>query len=277
MLLRYSRQFAFSLLALAASACAPTYMLGVKPAQPNTFFASAQPQAEASAENVSLRLNFLGYEPNWVVLNAEYRNDSAQPVSIDPAAFSYAPLRETATAPAGVRVQRGELVPAVTAAASLRAPWPALPTAPLGAFSPEAHIGELEAGADREAAKARRTDWVGIALFAVVVGSQIASIGHGFDTPVQADNAAAIYNIAWAYSEISMANKMHHAATAAAMAQQARHLSEYALRPVLLQPGQQVRGYVYLPRFDDADGLRVYAPIGHQRAALDFVQTHQRR
>jgi hypothetical protein len=38
-----------------------------------------------------------------------------------------------------------------------------------------------------------------------------------------------------------------------------------------------VRGYVYLPRFDHADGLQVLAPVGRQQVALIFVQSHRRR
>jgi hypothetical protein len=70
---------------------------------------------------------------------------------------------------------------------------------------------------------------------------------------------------------------VRHAATAETMAVRADQLSQYALRRVQLLPGQQVRGYVYLPRFDEADGLRVLAPIGSRQVPLDFVQTHQRR
>ena len=276
MLLRRSHSLVFAALTLAASSCAPSYMLGVKPAQPNTLFASGQPQVEASADQVSLRLNFLGYEPEWIVLNAEYRNNSGRPVTIDPTAFRYEPLRETAVARAGVRVQRGALVPAVAAAASQHAPWPALPAAPLPAFNPEAHINQLQDGAAREANRARRTDWVGVALFVAAVGSDVASLGR-YDSPAQARTSATLHDIAWTYNAISSANKLRHAVTAEVLAQRAQQLSEYALRTVTLQPGEQVRGYVYLPRFDDADGLRVLAPVGQQQVALNFVQTHQRR
>jgi len=45
----------------------------------------------------------------------------------------------------------------------------------------------------------------------------------------------------------------------------------------VLEPGQQVRGYVFLPRFDHADGLEVLAPVGQQLHSFAFVQSHQRR
>lgn len=87
----------------------------------------------------------------------------------------------------------------------------------------------------------------------------------------------ALQNIAWTYNAISGGNRVRHAATAEALARRAAQLRDYALRRTSLRPGQQVRGYVYLPRFDPADGLRVLAPLGTGQAAFDFVQTHQRR
>lgn len=277
MFLRYSGRLLAPLLALATTACAPTYLLGVQPAAPHTLFASGQPQAEATADGVTLRLNFLGYEPDYVLFNAEYRNDSAQPVEIMPTAFAYAPVREAGVKPPSQRVQRGERVPAAVAAATQQAAWPALPPAPLPALDPEPQIAQLQNGASQEATKASRPDWVGVALFAVALGADIASSTHRYESVGQAQTRAAIHEAAWVYNAISTSNRVRHAATAGAMAQRADVLSHYALRRVVLQPGQQVRGYVYLPRFDQADGLEVLAPVGHQQVALSFVQTHQRR
>jgi hypothetical protein len=119
---------------------------------------------------------------------------------------------------------------------------------------------------------------VGIALFAVALGSDIASTTRRrSETYDQAQVRAVIHNAAWAYQAVSTANRVRHAATAEALAQRAGQLSEYALRRVILQPGQQVRGYVYLPRFDHADGLEVLAPVGRRQVAFSFVQSHQRR
>ena len=265
------------LVALATASCAPSYLLGVRPATPHTLFASDQPAAIATADSVALQLNFIGYEPEWLVFNAEYRNDSRQPIDIQPVGFAYAPLREAAEVPPARRVLPGEHVAAATAAASQRAPWPALPSAPLPALDPEPQISQLQAGASREAARASRPDWMGIALFAVALGVDIASSTRRTETIDQARARAAIHDVAWTYTAISNANRVRHAATAGAMAQRADLLAQYALRRVVLQPGEQVRGYVYLPRFDQADGLRVLAPVGSRQVPLDFVQTHQRR
>ena len=278
MLYRYACRLLAPLLAIAATGCAPSYLLGVQPAQPHTLFASGQPTAEAAADSVALRLNFLGYEPEYLVFNAEYRNDSGRPIAIEPTAFAYAPLREAGVVPPTQRIRHGERVPAAVAAATQQLPWPALPPAPLTALDPEPQILQLQAGANHEAQKASRPDWVSLALFAVVLGTDIASTTRRRpETIDQAQMRAVIHNAAWAYQAVSSANRVRHAVTAEVLAQRAGQLSEYALRRVILQPGQQVRGYVYLPRFDHADGLQVLAPVGRQQVVLSFVQSHQRR
>jgi len=274
---RYFLRLFAPLLALAASSCAPTYMLGVQPAESYTLRPSGHEAAEATADSVALRLNFLGYEPDYVIFNAEYRNDSRSPVEVVPTAFGWAPVRADGVVPPGRRVQRGERVPAAVAAATQHAPWPALPAAPLPALDPEPAIGALDNGASQEAAKASRPDWAGLALFAVSLGMDIASSTRGYETRSQAQTRALVGQAAVAYSVISNARRIHHAATADALARRATLLREYALRRVVLQPGEQVRGYVFLPRFDQADGLDVLAPVGRQQVGLRFVQSHQRR
>ena len=44
-----------------------------------------------------------------------------------------------------------------------------------------------------------------------------------------------------------------------------------------LEPGQQVRGYLYFPRYDAADGLVVKVPVGSTEVPLEFTQTWVRR
>ncbi len=277
MLISYPCGLLASLLALVATSCAPTYLLAVQPATPHTLFASGQRAAEATADSVALHIKFLGYEPDYLVFDAEYRNDSPRPVEIRPTAFAYAPVRVADVQPPIQRVKRGERVPAAVAAATQKAAWPALPTAPLPALDPEPQIAQLQNGASHEAAKASRPDWVGVALFAVALGTDIASVSRRYETYGQAQTRAAIHEVAWVYNAVSSSNRVRHAATAGAMAQRADMLSQYALRRVVLQPGQQVRGYVYLPRFDQADGLQILAPVGRRQVPIDFVQTHQRR
>ena len=261
-----------------ATACAPTYRLAVQPAAPGTLFSSDLPQAQAQADSVSLRLDFASFEPGWLVFHADYRNDSHHSVVVEPTGFSYAPGRgQTELLPVAGPVAHGQLVPAAIAVAGQHLAWPALPAAALPALDPDPSIETLQGEANREAMRARRTDWLGVALLVVAVGADVASATHGGESPRLARQQAALHELAWTYQAISSANKLRHAVMADNLSRQAVQLSDFALRRVTLLPGQQVHGYVYLPRFDTADALRVYAPVGSTRVPLDFTQTHRRR
>lgn len=275
--LHYVRRLGALGLLLTAASCAPTYLLGVHPTQPHNALVASENYAEATADSVSMALRFVAYEADWLVFEAEYHNDSHRPVTIDPAAFAQVPTRQVDAAPAAQRVRRGEWVPAAVAAASQHLPLPTLPAAPLPALDPPPGAESLQRHADAEAAKASRPDWLGLALVAVSLGVDIAGSVRSHETYAQYQTRALLHDATWAYTAISSANHLRHAATAEELAWHAAHLRDFGLRQGPLLPSQQVRGYVYLPRFDAADSLRVLAPLGRGQAALSFVQEHQRR
>ena len=269
-----------ALLLLLTTACAPTYLLALKPAQATGLFAEGHEQAWNAADSVEVRLHFLAYEPDRLVYNVEYRNSSSRPLLVDPAAFQYVPTRQPGPGlPAGQappKVPHGAAVSATEAARSQYVPLPPLPATPVAAFDPEPQINALHDEAGREAARAARIDWFGVALLVGSVALDVASIGKN-ETPAQAKSRAATQESVAAYQVFSAANKVRHAITADVLAGQAAALQDFALRKTTLAPGQQVRGYLYFPRFDSADGLRVSAPINGQRVPLEFVQTRVRR
>ena len=276
------RRLASCLLApllLAAASCTPTYLLSVRTTYPHPHLPDSENYAEAAtADSVRLALRFVGYEPEWLVFEAEYHNDSPHPVSIDPAAFAQVPVRQVRDLrPPASRVHRGEVVPAAVAAATQHAPWPALPAALLPALNPVAGANDLQEAADLAAAKARRPDWLGVALLAVSLGADVAGATNRRETPTQYRSRALLHDLAWTYSAVSTANRVSHAATAEELTRRANRLREFSLRRGQLLPGQQVRGYVYLPRFDTADQLQVLAPLGQDRVVLDFAQVHRRQ
>ena len=261
------------------TACAPTYQLGMKPAQPTSLFVEGREQAQATADSVEVRLNFVCYEPNRVVFEAEYRNPTRHALVVDPAAFRYEASRRPAPAyDAKARRPKplpGAEVTAAVAAASQALVLPPLPPKPVAAFDPEPEITMLRANADKEAAKAARIDWLGVALSTVSVVSTIASINQR-ETVAHYQSRAAIQDAAFAYNAVSAANKIGHAISADVLQQRAALLQEYALRKVTLEPGQQVRGYLYFPRYDAADALVVQAPVGSHVVPLEFAQVRRR-
>lgn len=247
--LYFSRLLLRALPALLLVSCAPRYYLSLKPARPTNLFVEGREQAQAfGADSVEVRLIFVGLEPTRLVFEAVYRNPTrrGQRLVVAPTAFFCLPSRpETAAAlPRARRPAPSTSVSATIAAASVAAPLPVLPAQPVAAFDPEPEITQLQATAAREAAKARRFDRLSAAGFGGVV----------VDVP-----------------------KIRHAIAADASHRRALILQEYALRQVTLEPGQQVRGLLYFPRFDAADAVRVLAPAPGGALPLDFVQTHTRR
>ena len=269
------------LLALFSTGCAPSLYLNVQPAQATGQWAEGREQALGAADSVETRLSFVCYEPGRIVFEAEYRNRSRRAVVVAPEAISCTPSREIKPAVfVGNRVVRptpGQTLSATQAAAV----WPVaqavapLPAAPLPAFDPEPEIRQLAANAEELARRAARIDWLGVALSVTSVVADVASIGKN-ETAGQVQSRAALSDLAFTYNVASAATKVQQAVAADVLQARAANLQEYALRKVTLSPGQQVRGYVYLPRFDTADGLLLRLPVGAAAVPLEFVQTRQR-
>ena len=111
---------------------------------------------------------------------------------------------------------------------------------------------------------------------AVSIVSEVASVGRR-ETVGQYQSRAAIHDAAVTYSVLSAATRIEHAVAADILQQRAAHLQEYALRKVTLAPGQQVRGYLYFPRYDAADGFVLKAPVGSTVVPLEFAQVRKRQ
>ena len=261
------------------TACAPTYQLGLKPAQSTNLFVEGREQAQASADSVEVRLSFVCYEPTRVVFEAEYRNPTTHALLVDPAAFQYEASRRPAPT-YDFKGRRPKPLPGteVTAAVAAASQWlvlPPLPAAPVKAFDPEPEIIALHDQAASEAARAARIDWFGLVFSAASLATDVASIGKR-ETPAQHQSRASIRDAAYAYNVVSAANKVGHAVAADVLQRRAAQLQEYALRKVTLEPGQQVRGYLYFPRYDAADALVVRAPVGSRVVPLEFAQVRRR-
>ncbi len=271
-----------AVLGLATTACAPTYELALKPVRSTGLFAEGREQALTVADSVEVRLSFVCYEPTRVVFEAEYYNPTSQPLTVDPVGFQYQARRVPAPAVASGRRPRrpkplpGEEVTAAVAAASMALPLPPLPPHEVPAFDPEPEITSLRERAEKEAAKAARIDWLGVALSVASVATDVASIGKS-ETRAQYESRTTIRDAAVTYSAISTAAKVGHAVTSEVLRQRAAMLQEYALRKVTLAPGEQVRGYLYFPRYDAADALVVQAPVGSGLVPLEFAQVRVRR
>lgn len=264
----------------AATSCAPTYYLGVKPAQPTGLFIEGREQAQALADSMEVRLSFVRYEPTRLVFEAEYRNPTKRPIAVAPSDFRVLPGRQPLPAqPEKARRPRpahGTEVTAATAALSTGT-YAYLPPLPLsaGAYDPEQEINAMQALAEKEAERATRFDWLGLALTATSIVADVSSIGK-HESFAQYQSRAFLQEAAMTYNIMSGANKVRHALNADELRYQTDGLKQFALRKVTLEPGQQVYGLVYFPRLDTADELNVQAPGPNGPVPLTFRQTHTR-
>ena len=272
--------FAGSILLLLAPACAPVYRLAMRPTTTVNQWAEGRELAIDQVDSVEVRLGFLCYEPARLVFEVEYRNTSRRPVLVAPEAIVYTPRRVAQPLPPDGR--RPHPAPGValtvlqTTSARQAALLPVLPVRPVPAFDPEPEIQELTERAKREAEKAARVDWLGLAFSLTSLVVDVTSIAKN-ETAAQVQSRVALQNAAVVYNVASAAARVEHAVAADVLQARAANLQEYALRKVTLAPGQQVRGYVYLPRFDTADGLLLRLPVRDEKAVnLSFTQMRQR-
>jgi hypothetical protein len=277
----YVRPMRWLALAGLVTACAPTYQLALQPARSTGLYAEGREQAQAVADSVEVRLSFVCYEPTRVVFEAEYRNPTRRSLVVDPAAFKYEANRLPTPGAPGRKAKRpkplpGAEVTAAVAAASMSLPLPPLPPQAVAAFDPEPEIIALKERADKAAQRAARIDWLGLALGAASIATDVASIGKK-ETEAQYQSRAAIHDAAAAYNTVSAAVKIEQAVAAEVMQQRAAMLQDYALRKVTLAPGEQVRGFLYFPRYDAADGFVVKAPVGSGVVPLEFAQVRKRQ
>ena len=273
-----SRRFSLWLSCLllgGLASCAPTYQLAVRPAQSTGLFVEGREQARGFADSVEVRLSFVRYEPTRLVFEAEYRNPTQQPVTVEPAAFAYTPTRTPAPAlPKGQRLPRPAPGVAVTAAQAARRPLPPLPPQ-VRAFDPEAVLSGLNATAERAERKAGSAAALSLVFTLLTFTADVASIVP-VDNPAKAQSLGALRDGLAATSVIAGASSVENAVVAEASRYEAGYLANHALRKVTLQPGQQVYGLVYFPRLDTADSLRLLVPTSIGPLPIDFVQTRKR-
>lgn len=265
-----------------AASCTPRYYVSLQPAHSTNLFVEGQEQARAfTADSVEVRMSFVCFEASRMVFEAVYRNPMrGRQLVVTPEIFGYRPSRAGSAALAAdarrPHIARGQQVTATVAAASAAAPLPPLPSVPIPAFDPEPEIRSLQATAEREDAKANRVDWLGAALAITSVVVDVSSIGKR-ESQAHAQSRDALHNGVVAYQIASTAAHIEHTVAAEALHLRALNLQDFALRTVTLEPGQQVRGYLYFPRFDAADAVQVLAPVPGGTLPLEFVQTHTRR
>ena len=238
-------------LAVALPACGPSYFLTMHPSSGSGTWANGAEIARQQHDSLEVRLSFVRYEASRLVFEAELRNRSGRDFTVSPTDFYVQPV---ATQPV-----------ASTAAAALPGRLPA--------FDPEPSIQELHQRIEAEAAEATK----------VSTAEVLTGLSH------TVENVAAIKKKETREQVNARENRQQNENAsfdsqrlrAAAAAEQHRaqlaELQGQALRRTTIETGRAVHGYVYFPRADMADIIRVSAPGLAPGTTLDFAQTRTRQ
>lgn len=234
--------------AAALPACGPSYYLAMHPSNGSGTWADGAEIARQQHDSLDVRLSFARYEAGQLVFEAELRNGSARALTVGPTDFYVQPVATQPVASA--------------------APAPALPSR-LTAFDPEPRLQGLQRQVEHEAGDATR----------VTTAEVLTDLSH------MAENVAAIKKKE-TKDEINARETKHQrendyftrqrleaAAAAGQHRAQLEELRTQALRRATVEPGRTLRGYVYFPRIDLADVIRVSAPGLVPGTTLDFTQT----
>ena len=248
----FTRTLAALAVASALTACGPSYFLTMHPRTGSGMWADGFETARQLHDSVDVRLSFVRYEADRMVFEVDFHNNTRRPLTVGPTDFSFQPV---ATQPV-----------ASTAAA------PSLPSR-LSAVDPEPHIQGLTSQVAQESETATK----------VTTNEVLTSLSHAVEDLAALKKKETKEQVqareVRQQSENDTFTRQRLEAAAAADQHRAQldELRHQSLRRNTLEPGQRLRGYVYFPRVDLADVIRVSAPGLADGTTLDFTQTRAPR
>ena len=237
-----------AVLALAAAlpACGPSYFMAMQPSNGSGTWVDGAETTHQQHDGLEVRLSFVRYETNRLVFEADMRNRSGHDFTVNPTEFYAQPI---VTQP----------VASTATAADLPGRQPA--------SDPE--LQQLQQRIETEAAAATKVSF----------GEVLTSVSQAVENIKAVDKKETREQIAARETRQLNENSAYdrERLQAAAAAEQHRaelaELRTHALRRTTVEAGQAVRGYVYFPRTDWADAIRVTAPGLAPGTTLDFTQT----
>jgi hypothetical protein len=195
----------------------------------------------ASPDSLVLVASFAREDFQYSAFDLELKNHSNHPVQIDPTRFTIRPLGPD---------QRLLLAPGTTDSIGFR-----------GA-DPGWQAQQLTHDRDREVARLKRAKVINtILLGAVIVGGIVASSNTNHRSYESWNNARVNFDLA--YTAVQTKRIIDHTTFANRMQRvdyEAYRWDKLALKPTLLQPGESIRGLVFLPKLYRADYLDLTYP-----------------
>ncbi len=238
--------------AAALTSCGPSYFLTMRPVRGSGVWSDGSETVHEQQDSVDVRINFIRYDADRLVFDVDFRNISRRALTVGPTDFYFQPV---ATQPVASTVAASQL------------------PGRLAAFDPEPQIQNLTRRVAEESAAATHVSGGELLTGLSHVVEDLASIKKK-ETKEQEEAREARQNDENAYYT---RQRLEAAAAADQHRAQLEELRSQALRRNTVDPGQRLRGYVFFPRLDQADLLRISAPGLREGTTLDFTQLRARQ
>ena len=233
------------------SACGPSYFLTMKPAAENTTWHEGREVVLQEQDSVVVQISFVRYEGKELVFEALVENNSAQPILVAPAQFFYQPVT-TQAAVAGTPTS----VPGRVAA-----------------IDPEQRMRQLETTLAYEAKEATKVSFGELLTTLSHITENVASIkktetDEEIDEREQRQQSEQDY-----YTN----QRLEHSIAADEVQYKKEEVGQRLMRKNTVPPDEYIRGYIYFPRTDAADVIRVVVPVSKQPITFDFTQNRMKQ
>jgi len=236
---RHLRNVALAgLVAVTLTNCAPTVMTTrLTPISGEVATIDGRPVTRVEENNVAVVASFEREDLEYAVLDIEVKNNTSQPIEVDPAGFRFVALG-----------------PAQDTLSDTSRPGQALSHV---AANPTYEAGRMSLKRKQEEKRLKRAKIFNTILLVAAVASDVSSSGKNRSFQEYANNRVAH---SFAYQAIGVKRAVDYGNFANRM--QRYDYEEYRWREMALKantvaPGESVRGFVYLPRVANASYLAI--------------------
>ncbi len=249
---RHLRKAALTgLVAIIVTGCAPTVMTTrLTPVSGDVAAIDGRPVTRAEANGVAVVASFEREDLEYAVLDVEVKNNTSQPIEVNPTDFRFVALGAAQDTISNVR-QSGQATNRVAA-------------------NPAYEAGRMGLKRKQEKKRLTRAKIFNTILLVAAVASDVSSSGKNRSFQEYASNRVA-HN--FAYQAIGVKRAVDYGTFSNRMQQydyEEYRWRELALKTNTVAPGESVRGFVYLPRVASANYLAITYSL-HETASVPLL------
>ncbi|AQG78541.1 hypothetical protein [Spirosoma montaniterrae] len=251
------------LTAALLSACAPTVTTyRLEPVSGDVATIDGRAVTKAEQNGVGVVASFEREDLDYVAFDVEIKNKTDQPIEVNPADFRFAALgaaQDTLTDPNNAN----QLISRAAA-------------------DPTYEAGRMNLKRKQEEKRLKRAKIMNTVLMVALIASDVSSSGQS-RSPREWINNRVTHDVG--YQALAVKRAVDHGTFANRMQRydyEEYRWRELALRTNIVQPGQSVRGFVYLPKVQNANYLAINYSVAEQATVpllfkQELVQEKRRR